>query len=186
MINLKVMFILFICIMDLFGVDGLKKDEAKAESKASYAYINIGNKNYTQDGGYLKFNKIPKLSFDNVTSEDRTLEQFSINEDSANYDNNINISDNRQLSNKSGYNVSVSLGKFSQFDNNGNIENKNNDFKLKLDGLKISTNENSKNISQNSKIKNVILEASDKVDPGQYVGELNWTLSPTISNANEI
>lgn len=157
----------------------------KADTKKSNVYIKISNKM----NGYLALNSVPDMGFNNIQSvkNDSKILTCKYKKD------NLKVIDGRNLSDDCDYCVNVSLDKFGKYDYDGFIDNKdrviNNNFQLNIGNKKLNSGENCNNevITNNDlncdkdKIK---LQSKRHIDPDQYVGELNWTLYPTIKNVN--
>ncbi|TPR43655.1 hypothetical protein DY124_04970 [Apilactobacillus micheneri] len=131
------------------------------------------------------------MSFECAKPNCKCLKQFDINDiDKENFNNKISIEDSRDEKENNGYNLSLTLGDFFHLDNNGQIQEKidgiKNSFSLKMGDLKlknnISKNISQKNVKQNNKS---MIFTNGSVIPGNYVGNLNWTLSPSFHNIND-
>ncbi|TPR51642.1 hypothetical protein [Apilactobacillus micheneri] len=177
----KVIFLL----LSIFILCLLFSISVKADTKQSNVYIKISNKM----NGYLALNSVPDLGFNNIQSVKKDSRMCTCKYKK----NNLKVTDGRNLSDDCDYCVNVSLDKFGKYDYNGSINNKdsviNNNFQLNIDNKKLNSGENCNNevITNNDlncdkdKIK---LQSKRHIDSGQYVGELNWNLYPTIKNVN--
>ncbi|TPR39096.1 hypothetical protein DY037_01365 [Apilactobacillus micheneri] len=173
---------LFLSIFALFLAFSMS---VKADIKQSNVYIKISK----EASGFLALTSVPDLGFNNIQDAKKESKMCTCKYKK----NNLKVTDGRNLSDDCDYCVNVSLDKFGKYDYDGSINNKdkviNNNFQLNIGNKKLNSGENCNNeVITNDDLKcdndKIKLQSKRHIDPGQYVGELNWNLYPTIENVN--